>query len=78
MQFHSVLSTRTIIVTAITAQAQVHIDASCSLEGSYACCYLNQLPSTCTCVHSKWVLVPDDLAESYAFPAEYLAPLCPL
>ena len=77
MQFYSVLSILTIIVTAVTAQVLVYIGDSCSQEGSYGCCYLHKLPSTCTCVHKKWVLVPDDLAESDAFPAEYPAPFCP-
>jgi hypothetical protein len=77
MQFYSVLSALTIIVTAVMAQIEVHIGGSCSEEGSYSCCYLNKFPSTCMCIHGKWTNVPSDLVESYAFPAEYPGPFCP-
>ncbi|KAH8789226.1 hypothetical protein BGZ57DRAFT_878710 [Hyaloscypha finlandica] len=54
MQFHSILSTLTLMATAIVAQVQV--GDSCSPNGRYSCCIYNyHLTGMCVCSKGVWV-----------------------
>jgi hypothetical protein len=54
MQFHSVLSTLTLMATAIVAQVQV--GTGCSPDGSYICCRYHELDHTCVCYKGVWAI----------------------